>query len=223
MSVWEGVRQRVEALRTHGADGRVFGASEHSFVLEAALTTGELADLEAYLGVALPEEYRLFLTEVGAGGAGPTYGVFPVRREPDNTWRWHGDGADLTSVPLLTRPFPVQRIGSAALADLRQSCPDEDDFDDEEAFDAAIQAYDERVEALLWDDALTAGAICLEHIGCAQRTWLVVSGPARGQMWDDPRVDGLDLRPVVGSGGSTPVTFAAWYLRWLDAAERAMG
>jgi hypothetical protein len=76
-----------------------------------ALTTDELADLEAYLGVALPEEYRSFLTEVG--GAGPTYGVFPVRREPAGTWRWHGDGADLTSVPLLATPFPVQRPRTA--------------------------------------------------------------------------------------------------------------
>ncbi|GAA0900180.1 hypothetical protein GCM10009557_76300 [Virgisporangium ochraceum] len=67
------------------------------------------------------------------------------------------------------------------------------------------------------------GAICLEHLGCAQRTWLVVSGPARGQMWDDPRADCLDLRPVVGPGGSTSVNFAAWYLRWLDDAEHAAG
>lgn len=190
-------------------------------MLIPALTTDELVDLEAYLSVALPEEYRSLLTEVGAGGAGPTYGVFPVHREPTGTWRWHGDGADLTSVPLLATPFPVKRIGSAALTELQQNCPDETDFDDVEAFDAAMQAYDGRVEALLWDDASTAGAICLEHIGCAQRTWLVVSGPARGQMWDDPRVDDLDLRPVVGPDGSTPMTFAAWYLRWLEAAERA--
>lgn len=222
MSVWAGVRQRVEALRADSAHGRVFGANGHGFVLEPALTADDLADLEAYLGVALPEEYRSFLTEVGAGGAGPTYGVFPVRREPDGTWRWHGDGADLTSVPLLATPFPVRRIGSAALAELQRSCPDDADFDDPDEFDAAMQAYEERVEALLWDNASTAGAICLEHIGCAQRTWLVVSGPARGQMWDDPRTDELDLRPVVGPGGSKPVTFAAWYLRWLDTAERAV-
>ncbi|MCU7729379.1 SMI1/KNR4 family protein [Actinoplanes sp. KI2] len=205
-----------------GGDGRVFGASGHGFLLEPALSADELDDLEGYLGVALPEEYRSFLTEVGAGGAGPTYGVFPVRREPAGIWRWHGDGADLTSVPLLAMPFPVQRIGSAALAELRQGCPDEADFDDLDTFDIAMQAYDERVVALLWDDASTAGAICLEHIGCAQRTWLVVSGPARGQMWDDPRVDEIDLRPLVGPGGVTPVTFAAWYLQWLDASERAM-
>ncbi|WP_203930494.1 hypothetical protein [Virgisporangium ochraceum] len=50
-----------------------------------------------------------------------------------------------------------------------------------------------------------------------------MSGPARGQMWDDPRADCLDLRPVVGPGGSTSVNFAAWYLRWLDDAEHAAG
>lgn len=219
MSVWAGVRQRVAALATHGAHDRVFGATAHGFALEAVLTAEGLADLEGFLGVTLPEEYRSFLTEVGAGGAGPTYGVFPVRREPDGTWRWHGDGADLTSVPLLATPFPVQRLGAAALDELRRSCPDEADFDEDDAFDVAMQEYDERVEALLWNEASTAGAICLEHLGCAQRTWLVVSGLARGQMWDDPRADDIDLRPLVEPGGSAPTTFGAWYLRWLDAAE----
>jgi hypothetical protein len=42
-------------------------------------------------------------------------------------------------------------------------------------------------------------------------------------MWDDPRVDDLDLRPLAGPDGSTPLTFAAWYLRWLDACERDIG
>jgi hypothetical protein len=222
VSLWAGVRQRVEALRSRGASGTIFGASAHRFVLDPALTMDELAELETYLGVTLPVEYRSFLTEVGAGGAGPTYGVFPVKREPAGTWRWHGDGAELTNVPLLATPFPVERVDQAALAELRRGCPDEEHFDDLEAFDAAMEAYEERLDALLWNDVLTAGAICLEHIGCAQRTWLVVSGPARGQMWDDPRVDDLDLRPVVGRGGSTPVTFGAWYLRWLGSAERAV-
>ena len=217
MSIWAGVRQRVEALRAHPSRGQVFGASGHGFALDPPLTPDELIDLESYLGVTLPEEYRSFLTDVGAGGAGPAYGVFPVRRDPGGPWRWHGDGADLTSVPLLATPFPVQRLGAAAIGELQRSCPDEADFDDEDAFDVALQEYDDRLEALLWPPAATAGAICLEHLGCAQRTWLVVCGPARGQMWNDPRADELDLHPT----GPPPLTFGPWYLRWLDAAEEA--
>jgi hypothetical protein len=98
-------------------------SSAHGLGVEPALTAEELGGLEAYLGVALPED---------------------TARSSSRS---------------------VRRIGAAALVESERSC--------------------------------TAGAICLEHIGCAQRRWLVVSGPARGQMWDDPRADELDLRPLV--------------------------
>jgi SMI1 / KNR4 family (SUKH-1) len=212
---WTGVRERVVALR--GVDPQlVFGALGHGFGLEEPLSPGELADLEAQLGVDLPADYRSFLLEVAAGGAGPCYGVFSVRRG-EGGWSWSGDGAELTDLELLPRPFPGP-IGSDALSAFYDTEPDEDDFEDEDEYAAALAEFDRREEQVVWSSARTAGALCLCHLGCALRQWLVVAGPQRGTMWNDGRADGGDLTRIVAADGE-PVTFGRWYLGWLSGAE----
>lgn len=213
---WAGVRERVTALAGAPGVAAVFGFPRGGSPLEDPLSEGELADLERYAGVRLPEEYRDFLLHVGAGGAGPAYGVYPVRGRPDGTWQWHGDGADMTLPRRLAEPFPVDRVDPEVLGALVAAQPDEEEYDDEDAFDAASDAWEERMDALLWTDESTVGAICLSTTGCAQRQWLVVSGPERGNMWDDPRCDDADLEPM-------GVTFAEWYLNWLEDAARTAG
>ncbi|MEV4333395.1 SMI1/KNR4 family protein [Streptomyces sp. NPDC049597] len=215
--MWVGVRERVQALAGTPGAVQVFGFHGHGFRLEDPLTPQELAALEERLGVRLPEDYRAFLLHVGAGGAGPAYGVFPVQRGEDGEWEWDGDGGDMASLDRMTELFPVDRPREEALAAHESECPDEDDFDDPDAYDAAYEAWDERDP--LWSDDLTVGAICLCHLGCALRRWLVVSGPDRGRMWDDRRADGIDLQPMSNADGS-PMTFADWYLTWLEEAER---
>lgn len=120
----------------------------HKWVVEDPLTQGELAELEAQIGVRLPEEYRAFLLHVGAGGAGPAYGLFPVRCV-QGRWRWEGDGADLADLSRLAEPFPDQGPDPELLEDVLAQRPEEEDFDDIEDFDDAIEAWDERWEAVI--------------------------------------------------------------------------
>ncbi|MCP9958270.1 SMI1/KNR4 family protein [Streptomyces sudanensis] len=207
---WAGVRERVLELAGLPGAERVFGFPRGGSPLEDPLTEAEVADLERYCGVRLPEEYRDFLLHVGAGGAGPAYGVFPVRRGEDGTWGWEGDGGDMTLPRRLAEPFR-ERMSPAERAALLGGWPEEEAYEDVEAYDAACDAWEERLLATLWSDEYTVGAICLCHLGCAQRQWLVVSGPERGRMWDDTRCDHDDLEPL-------GVTFARWYLDWLDEA-----
>ncbi|MCP2336923.1 SMI1/KNR4 family protein [Actinomadura rupiterrae] len=220
MSDWGGVRERVEALAAHPRGHEVFGARGHRFVLMEPLTEPELADLEAQLGVRLPEDYRDFLLQVGAGGAGPCYGVFPVQKK-DGLWAWAGDGADLADLARTAEPFPVEGPAQADIDALHDECPDEEAFDGIDGFDEAYEAWDARLADLLWNPDRTVGAIVLCHQGCAQRLWLVVSGPEAGHMWTDYRVDDQDLAPMVGPQGE-PVTFFAWYMDWLDEATRTL-
>lgn len=195
----------------------MFGALGHQWVLEDPLTPGELAELEAQTGVRLPEEYRDFLLYVGAGGAGPAYGLFPVRRVEDR-WRWEGDGAELADLSRLAEPFPEQGPDPKLLDELLAQCPEEEDFDDTGDFDDAMEAWDERWEAVMFAEERTVGALVISHLGCAQREWLVISGSHRGTVWSDCRVDDVDLVPLL-DGDGRPVGFADWYIGWLEKAE----
>ncbi|MCZ4125543.1 SMI1/KNR4 family protein [Streptomyces sp. H39-S7] len=215
---WVGVRQRVEAVGAGPAGSKVFGALGHEWLLEDPLTEGELAELEAQIGVRLPEEYRAFLVHVGAGGAGPAYGLFPVRRVQDR-WRWDGDGADLADLSRLAEPFPDQGPDPELLDDLLSQRPEEEDLDDMEDFDDAMEAWDARWEAVMFAPERTVGAITVSHLGCAQREWLIISGRHRGTIWSDRRADDVDLTPLLDH--DTRVTFARWYTDWLSNAERA--
>jgi len=214
---WSGVPDRIAALRDHPAREGVFGYPGHRFQLAPPLSLAELVELEDFLGVTLPADYRSYLTEVGAGGAGPFYGVLPVRRTAEG-WEWAGESGRLTDLTRLTEPFPTDRVDPAVLEALEAERPAEDDYDDLDDLDAALDRWDERLEAILERPEATQGAICLADEGCAYRDWLVVSGPAAGSMWEDPRCVDRDLTPMPGG----PVTFGAWYLAWLDECERVV-
>jgi hypothetical protein len=74
------LREAVGALAAADPGLRRFGASHHRYALSPALPAAELAALEHRLGAALPDDLRGFAAEVGAGGAGPGYGVVPLDR-----------------------------------------------------------------------------------------------------------------------------------------------
>jgi len=77
------IREAVQALATADPGLRRFGASHHRYALSPPLTLAELAQLEGRLGltrVTLPDDLRGFATEIGAGGAGPGYGIVPLDR-----------------------------------------------------------------------------------------------------------------------------------------------
>ncbi|MGI5153151.1 SMI1/KNR4 family protein [Plantactinospora sp. CA-294935] len=210
---WSGVRDRVAALSTT-PDAKVFGANGHGWLLDPPLRPAELAELEEQLGVRLPEDYRGFLLEVGRGGAGPFYGLFPLRRV-DGRWRWEGDGADLTEIRTLAEPFPHTGPFNPA-AELPEP-PDEEDFGTVEEFNAAEDAYWELHDRVAYDPLHTVGAVYLCHLGCAYRHLLVVSGPERGAMWADDTADDGGFTPLAGPHGER-IGFARWYLDWLDEA-----
>ncbi|MFE0425379.1 SMI1/KNR4 family protein [Streptomyces sp. NPDC058953] len=214
---WSGVRRRVRDLGVLPSSGKVFGSQGHRWALDDPLADDQLAELEAQLGVRLPDEYRTFLTCVGAGGAGPAYGLFPVRRV-QGRWRWEGDGAHLADPSMLARPFPDQGPDPRERDALLAVRPEEEDFDEIDDFDDAIEEWDERWGALLFAPERTAGAIVVSHLGCAQREWLIISGTHRGTIWSDWRADDGDLVPLHDQTGR-PVTFARWYLDWLRKAE----
>lgn len=167
---------------------------------------------EAQFGVELPEDYRSFLVEVGAGGAGPGYGLFALL-EVDGRWQWDAKFDDARDTSRLVAPFDPNCL-DARLAELEAAEPP-----------PTSEAY--LLWLARWEDAYfhpsrTAGAAALAHFGCGALWLLVVSGPHRGSIWFDDRPSDGGLEPVTGGDG-TRQTFRQWYLEWLRGAEKQAG
>lgn len=149
---WSGVRERVETLARADKAREVFGAwgkyggTGHHFRLADPLSEAEVLEAEAQWAVSLPVDYRTFLLEVGAGGAGPFYGLTTLSHTPAG-WQWSDPGGG-TVHGRLRFPFPGGEESVRAQAEHERKEPVESDFEDEAAFDAAYRAWLEEDEKL---------------------------------------------------------------------------
>ncbi|MFT3879321.1 MAG: SMI1/KNR4 family protein [Gemmatales bacterium] len=178
---------------TKAKDSWPFGAEEHCFRLEPVLTGLQVADFEAQYHIQLPSEYREFIMQVGNGGAGPAYGLFPL----DETVKYRGN-----TIPanFLRSPFPYQTFynpyDDPSLAEYWKRSNNR-------------QLTKEEYETRKFKEV--TGTLVLCHEGCGCLHLLVVSGEASGQMW---------LDATVSDGGYVPlgIGFLDWYEKWLDHA-----
>ncbi len=197
------IRAKLERLRLADPRLQIFGSNGHRYHLHPRLEESVIRAWERDHGVELPADYRTFLLEVGNGGAGPYYGVFPLGR-----WDGAGDTLELfdDAIGDLGAPFPHRTAWN--LPEARRTPPEEFASDEEE------EAWGDALEQESFAPALTDGAFWIAEQGCALRSLLVITGPERGTIWDDLRADGRGLVPC-------GVTFSAWYLAWLDESLRA--
>ena len=175
------IEGRIERIRLKLSEaarrGRSpFGSAKHGFRLAPAAGEPDVSLLESSCGVTLPPEYRAFITRVGDGGAGPAYGLLPLRRAMDYD------------------------VGSSDPGRLRAPFPWTEFYD-------ALDLHD----PVTLDGLPRPGSLTVCDEGCYHRHFIVVTGPARGQMWIDS---------TTSDGGFIPlrVGFLDWYERWLDDA-----
>lgn len=191
---------------------RMLGADSHGFRLNPPLPEPEVLTFEQSLAIALPSDYRGFLTSFGNGGAGPFYGLFPLGmvdgRFDQRRWE-ENDGV----VGVISQPFLLEREWNDVSGFPREQLMDQDPREYEKQIDAFDQFY--------WSCSRMNGAIPICHQGCGLRFWLVVQGAQAGYVWEDRRAVQAGLKPVRGRDGK-PVTFVAWYQQWLeDCLENA--
>jgi len=186
-----GIPERLKAVKAK--DPWPFGAEEHCFRLEPVLSEQRVGDFEARWRIQLPSDYRDFIIQVGNGGAGPAYGMFPL--DETITYRAKNLPADF-----LLSPFPYQTLYNPyedpKLAEYWERSRNH-------------QITKEEYEVRKFKEV--TGTLVLCHEGCGYLHLLVVSGAARGQMW---------LDATVSDGGYVPleVGFLDWYEKWLDNA-----
>ncbi len=207
------IRARLDELRQLDAGCTVFGASSHGYKLNAPSAEVEIEDFERDYRVLLPDDYRSFLTQCGNGGAGPFYGLFPIRfydgaGGPLERWT-QGDGI----LGSLQEPFPHNE--SWNLADERLEPPDTFPSDAEE------DKWHEELDEEYWSPLVANGCFPIAHQGCAYRSVLVVTGPEHGHVWTDARAGQQGIFPEKVCGKSR-CTFAEWYENWLLESLRKL-
>jgi hypothetical protein len=204
--------RNLDRLRALDPDLQQFGALEHEYRLHPTLPEQALAAFEREHGLTLPTEYRLFLAQVGNGGAGPHYGLVPLA-----PWRpelrlagmiAEFDGDELVRVdgkPVFVNLGPRPEIDRPA--------------DPSRPFllDAPWPRRDNDVLPAV-DAHPFDGCILLSEMGDGYRAFLVVTGRRAGEVWEE-YTHGVAYEAVRPTG----CTFLAWYERWLDDTIAACG
>ena len=78
--------EKLEYLRIHDSDLRIFGASTqngwgHAYKMNPVMPESEIIAFEQAVGVRLPEDFRAFIMQVCNGGPGPGYGLFGLETD----------------------------------------------------------------------------------------------------------------------------------------------
>ena len=196
------IPSRIAVLRKLDFCRCIFGANGHHYHLLPPLSTKLVEDLEASFEVELPEDYRYFVTNVGNGGAGPGYGLFPL--------------------PVGDIPRQLPQFGSRNIATGEPFIPGVGNLKDPFPWTSAISVFaddeepdtDQYWEYEEWEKQ--PGVIMLSHQGCGYFWFLVVNGAASGTVWDDSSAATAMLEP-------TGFTFLAWYPHWLNHALWMVG
>ena len=147
-----------------------FGSEAHNYKLNRPLTKQAVKTFESQHNVELPEDYSYFLTEIGNGGAGPYYGLFPF-----------GDH---------------DRAG-AQIGDFSSVFPHKEHWNFPEE---RWKQWNEESEAEYFASSLVNGSIPICHFGCAIHHLLVICGEERGFVWVDDRASDAGIYPFQESG-----------------------
>ena len=183
-----------QAISTFGHSGNgPFGADLHRFHVKSPLEISEIERFESQFEVTLPIDYRIFLCQVGDGGAGPAYGIFSLNTAVPYQRR-------STPQDILKTPFPHR--------DSFNPFKDDDPYYDE--IDRKLESGEITESEADWlMEYETSGTIALCHEGCGHLHRLVVSGPSRGEMWMDSTCSDQGYFSLQAS-------FLDWYERWVD-------
>jgi len=191
---------------------QLFGAGQHKFRLNPKLPDADVIAFEKLHNIRLPDDYREFLVNVGNGGAGPFYGIFPLGQVegPLGMIQWReNDGF----VGMLSEPFPLMKSWNDTSA-----MPNHDLLHrDEPEYLRQMELFEKEY----WSTTLANGAFPICHQGCALQILLVVTGPEAGYLWDDRRSEYSGLKPLRLADGSQ-ATFLRWYEEWLNDCLAAL-
>lgn len=203
------IKDKLRELRQIDKNFEVFGAASHEYQFNEPIPIEKLNKFEEKFEVELPKDYKAFISEIGNGGAGPYYGIHPLKRNL-------GKFIQKNKFELLKFDFPHKEQWNwpeKILSKFDELKEDEDE-DLSDFFDK-----------IFWEqyckDELTYGSINIAEYGCALTFLLVISGDDKGKVWFDQRADYKGLNPITDDNGNK-LDFSDWYVEWLDKSIREM-
>jgi len=174
---------------------KVFGSDFHKYRFSYTLSYDDLAYFENLHSVKLPADYYEFLTEIGNGGSGPAYGLFPLSK-------WNYD-LEITDKNFLSTDFPHTT---------EWNLPKNYDTEDENYFESKdfLDCEDD-----YYSNKQITGSLRICHYGCAIYYLLVITGNQAGYIWVDDRASDNGIYPAVSKFTGKQMTFMDWYDEWL--------
>lgn len=206
------ILNKVNQLKQLDSNYELFGSSSHEYEFNLPLTRKEFELVEKKYNCTFPAEYKDFITQIGNGGAGPFYGLFPMEIEDDNHGYCSWEEGHLISD--LSQPFPFTEKWNLS-NDFFQQEPDPDEDTPSDIEEKMWNDWYDRLQNDYWN--VCHGAIPICHQGCGVRNLLIITGPEAGNIWSDFRMDYAGLEPVLTPDGK-PMTFTQWYTSWLNEA-----
>lgn len=187
----ERIKIKLKKVKNKDSNYNVFGSEKFEYELNDVISMKELEEAEKELGLKLPEAFRVFVTELGNGGAGPYYGVYSIQSIVET------DKGNCSKNPCCIYP------------DMSKECWNEIvkhvDYADEDY----VEIPDEEFDVFL--SKLYGGLLKFGTQGCEYDMYLVVEGEYTGRIiyTNDP-CKNYPFYFVYGDN------FLDWYERWLD-------
>jgi len=198
LNLVERIKVKLNLAKNTDTFFEVFGAEHHKYRLDPPIEIEELEAFEKKYNILLPEDYKVFLTQIGCGGheygsvvgnsgAGPDYGIFKL-----------GHRHHFVSNPI---------SGYLEKAPFFHSKMLKEDWDEYEIIkqDDATDEYDKAFERIY------SGILVISHCGCAGYMGLVLHGEDKGRVvhvYDDI---------VYPPHFAEEKTFFDWYENWLNS------
>lgn len=205
------LQAKLQLLKERDQSFSLFGATHHRYNLNSPISKEGVDRVERKYGSTFPYDYKNFIMTFGNGGAGPFYGLFPLGQHDLNYGfcAWDDDYI----IGDLSKPFRHKQVWNLPRSFLKKR-PDPEICKSEEQEEAFWESWQEQINLTYWTGEIMDGAIPICHQGCAIRTWLVVTGPMRGTVWNDYRSEYNGIAPVMNSNGERS-SFTDWYSAWL--------
>jgi hypothetical protein len=188
------IARKLDLLAAKDNRFLVPGAGSHRYQMRPPLSEARVSRIEKRIKIRFPEEYRLFVTRVGEGGAGPYYGVLALDSNA---------GEVIVEDEKVRKPFRWTEAFNPY--DWEDPAADEDVLcDGDEEYGVGVMLF-------------APGALCICNFGCGIRFFLVVNGSSVGEVWRDSQIEGKGFSPECGADGKH-LGFFDWYEGWLDKA-----